>query len=332
MYPQFHPDTNENFVPPCDFLLTLADGTCLVLSSRDAAAAQTVAFLAEAAQLALAPAALTSDTQRLCAVSDGSALPEPTQPGAEVIVSLEVPAQRCPFRRRFDENGVLVIEPIVLTPFTEEQRLWMRLSRLSAAIGRETQSHGGVLLHSALAVRSPFPAVPGIGLEEEGAVLLAGRSGIGKSTVSRRLPPPWRSLCDDMALVVRRTTSAQDANQFWAHPWPTWSNFFGFEKCEDHRQWDVQRAVPLRGIFFLENGKEDCVCPIGPGEAACRLTLLAHDTTTYLMQGWPLEEIAAFNLQRFENLCVLVKTLPAFILNVKLHGKFWKKMDEVLCS
>ena len=50
------------------------------------------------------------------------------------------------------------------------------------------------------------------------------------------------------------------------------------------------------------------------------------------MQGWSLLDISAFNLQRFENLCVLVKTLPAYKLNVKLHGKFWLKMDEALFS
>ena len=320
---------------PIEYLLSLADGTRLVLSARDAAAAQAVAFLAEVARLSLAPAALPTGARRLCAVSDGSTLREPILPGADVMFNLEVPDQRRPFRRRFDENGVLVMEPIVLTPFTEEQRLWLRLSRLSATVGRETQSRGGVLLHSALAVRSPFPAIPGIVPErekEEGAVLLAGRSGIGKSTASTRLPLPWSSLCDDITLVVRRTAGAQEASLFWAHPWPTWSRFFGNEKRQDGCQWDVQRAVPLRAIFFLEQGKEDFVCPIGSGEALCRLTPLAHDTTTYLMKGWSQEEIADFNLQRFDNLCVLVKTLPAYKLNIKLHGKFWKKMDEVLCS
>jgi SynChlorMet cassette protein ScmC len=247
------------------------------------------------------------------------------------MINLEVPEQRRPFRRRVNENGALVLEPTELTPFTDEQRLWLRLSRLSAAIGGETQSHGGVLLHSAMALRSPFPALHRRGVEkEEGAVLLAGRSGIGKSTTSTRLPLPWRSLCDDMTLVLRRTTGAVEDSLYWAHPWPTWSRFFGGEKSESNCQWDVQYAVPLRAIFFLEQGKEDCVCPIGPGEAVCRLTPLARDTTTYLMRGWPLEKISAFNQERFENLCNIVKTLPAYKLNVKLHGKFWLKMDEVL--
>jgi hypothetical protein len=50
------------------------------------------------------------------------------------------------------------------------------------------------------------------------------------------------------------------------------------------------------------------------------------------MRGWSQEKIATFNLQRFENLRILVKRLPAFKLNVKLHGKFWQKMDEALFS
>jgi SynChlorMet cassette protein ScmC len=320
-------------LPTDEFILSLIDGTNLVLSARGTLAIQAVTFLADVAQLPHAPPILPLGTQRLCSISDGGTISTLNPPSAETIINLEVPEQRRPFRRRIDKDGALIMEPIELSPFTEQQRMWLRLSRLSAAIGRVTQSHGGVLLHSALAVRTPFPAMQGIVPEtEEGAVLLAGRSGIGKSTVSKRLPLPWHALCDDVALVARSPVGFLEAGQFWAHPWPTWSRFFGDEKHDDNYQWDVQRAIPLRAIFFLEQGNEDRVCPIGPGEAVCRLTPLAHDTTLYLMQGWSKENIISFNLQRFENLCVLVKALPAYKLNVKLHGKFWLKMDEVLFS
>jgi hypothetical protein len=184
-------------VPPDEFLLSLVDGSHLVLSAKDDVALQAVAFLAGAALLSPAPDLLPPGAHRLYAFNNDSITIAPDPPGAEEMINLEVPDQRCPFRRKFDENGTLVLEPITLTPFTPEQRLWLRLSRLSAAIGREVQSRGGVLLHSALAVRSPFPFMPGIIPEienTEGAVLLAARSGMGKSTVSRRLQMPGVSV------------------------------------------------------------------------------------------------------------------------------------------
>jgi serine kinase of HPr protein (carbohydrate metabolism regulator) len=58
----------------------------------------------------------------------------------------------------------------------------LQLVRLSAFLGKEAQAHGGVLLHGGLAVH-PGPSGPH-------GVLLAGPSGVGKSTASRRLPRP----------------------------------------------------------------------------------------------------------------------------------------------
>ena len=158
--------------------------------------------------------------------------------------------------------------------------------------------------------------------------LLAGRSGVGKSTASRRLPPPWRALADVMGLVVRAEDGA-----YWAHPWPTWSRFFG----EDERSegdgsdtWAVPRAVPLRAIFILEQGDKDRAEPLGPGHAVCLLAELAQQTSTHFLRGRPLDEIAAFNLQRFENLCALVRTVPAYQLHVSLEGAFWDVIAQTL--
>jgi SynChlorMet cassette protein ScmC len=158
-------------------------------------------------------------------------------------------------------------------------------------------------------------------------ILLAGRSGVGKSTASMRLPPPWRALADDMALVVR-DEAPHAGGVYWVHPWPTWSWFFG---REDRRPgggtWDVQQAVPLRTIFVLEQGEEDRAEPIGPGRAVALLAELARQTST---RGMSLDEIAAFNLQRFENLCALVRAVPAYLLHVSLDGAFWEEIARAL--
>jgi SynChlorMet cassette protein ScmC len=177
-----------------------------------------------------------------------------------------------------------------------------------------------MLLHSGLA-QAPH-------LQCEVGILLAGRSGVGKSTASTRLPPPWHALADDVTLVVR-----DGGGVYWAHPWPTWSWFFS---KEDYRPgggvWDVQQAVPLRALFVLEQGKEDLVGPMGPGHAVALLTELARQTSRHFLRDMPLDEIAAFNLQRFENLCALARAVPAYLLHVSLDGPFWTEIERVMCE
>jgi SynChlorMet cassette protein ScmC len=148
---------------------------------------------------------------------------------------------------------------------------------------------------------------------------------VGKSTASRRLPHPWRALADDMTLLVRDGGGA-----YLAHPWPTWSWFFG---KEDHRSggvWDVQQATPLRAIFVLEQGDEDRAEPMGPGHAVALLAELARQASRHVLRGMPLDEIGAFNLQQFENLCALVRAVPAFSLHMRLDGAFWKEIESVI--
>ncbi len=172
--------------------------------------------------------------------------------------------------------------------------------------------------------RASLPDFGG-GLRGGQGILLAGPSGVGKTTASLRLPQPWRSLADDVTLVVR-----DGDGTYLAHPWPTWSRLIGEEAWEEGYSWDVQQAVPLRAIFFLGQGDEDRVEPLRAGHAVCALTELAQQTSQYFLMGMELEEIAAFHLQRFENLCALVQALPAYLLLVSLHGAFWQEMERVI--
>jgi SynChlorMet cassette protein ScmC len=241
---------------------------------------------------------------------------------SDAICLLEPPDAQRQRRRRIDRNGVLTP---VFEPLTEEQWLWVQLVRLSACIARETHPRGGVLLHSGLAVCPHPQLLPRLAGEGEGGkgVLLAGRSGVGKSTASARLPLPWRALADDVTLVVR-----DGSGTYWAHPWPTWSRFFGEEAGDGSDAWDVQRAVELQAIFVLEQGEEASAEPLGPGHAVCLLAELAQQTSTHLLRGWPIEEIAAFNLQRFENLCALAQAVPAYLLRVSLVGLSGKRSSR----
>ncbi|MCG6537340.1 MAG: SynChlorMet cassette protein ScmC [Syntrophales bacterium LBB04] len=264
-------------------------------------------FLARVAGLTSAPPGWDM-VRRLLVVTDlASTDSSPYVREADVVCSLEPAETLQRFYRRRGRTGQL----------TEEQRLWRKLTRLSSCIARETQPNGGALLHSGLALTPP---------EWSGsAILVAGRSGVGKSTTIRRLPPPWRALSDDTALVVRDQTGA-----YRAHPWPTWSRFFGPEKGDGGDTWDVQQSVPLKAVFVLEQGEADRIEPLGPGKAVALLAELARQTSTHFLHGMPLQEISAFNRRGFENLCALVQAVPAYLLHVSLEGAFWEEIARTI--
>lgn len=181
-------------------------------------------------------------------------------------------------------------------------------------IHRDVLARDGLFLHGALAERNGY------------GVILAGPSGVGKTTASIRLPSPWRSLSDDMTLVVR-----DEQGRYWGHPWPTWSFFW--ESNNSGRKWDVSYAVPLKGLFFLAQASKDRAERIGAGQAACMLLETAQQATSGRLDDKSINgELKAMNLQLFKNACIMAKSMKSFILNVSLNGQFWKEMDLALNS
>lgn len=206
-----------------------------------------------------------------------------------------------------DKDGVVVC---VLSPSENWGSPHVNLVRLSLVFAREAQTRGGVLIHGALAERD------GMG------VILAAPGGTGKSTASNRLPAPWRSLCDDTTLVV------QDAQgSYWAHPWPTWSRF---QDEGPGGTWDVQHAVPLKGIFILSQAVEDRVERVGPGRAVSLLVECVRQASMFMPMGLFKEEVNAMYLERFDNLCALVRVVPAHVLHISLTGAFWQDIEQIL--
>ena len=182
--------------------------------------------------------------------------------------------------------------------------------QLSLVIARDVQARGGVLIHGALAERD------GIG------VILAAPGGTGKTTASRRLPAPWRSLCDDTTLVVR-----DPRGNYRAHPWPTWSRFLD---GGPGGTWDVQSAVPVKGIFFLAQAVEDKVERVGPGQAVSLLMEVVRQVSTLMASGLCQEELRALHLERFNNLCALARVVPAHVLHISLSGAFWQQIEQAI--
>jgi SynChlorMet cassette protein ScmC len=168
----------------------------------------------------------------------------------------------------------------------------------------------GAAVHAALVER------------DGGGVLLAGRGGMGKSTCGRRIPPPWRTLSDDTALIVRDNLS-----HYEVHPLPTWSNFF---MGRPQKAWDVREHIILDGIFFLEQAKKDEALSIGAGEAAMRAYDAMFQAHIPFLRFIRAPYDAELKKQLFLNACEMAKAIPSFILRVDLHGRFWEELDKIL--
>jgi SynChlorMet cassette protein ScmC len=170
--------------------------------------------------------------------------------------------------------------------------------------------NGGLPLHAAL-------------VEHEGrAILLGGKSGVGKSTACRRLPPGWKALGDDLALAVR------DGGGGWhAHAFPTWSRLM---EGDLGASWPTGRAVPLAAVFFLAQAAEDKAVRCGGGASAVALDEAAR---AILRAVDAISDPVHCPLTRkhvFLNAASLASSLPCFELRLSLAGRFWETIDEAL--
>jgi SynChlorMet cassette protein ScmC len=207
-------------------------------------------------------------------------------------------------------SGVDASDAVVcyLSDPTNADLLAMAMERIADSVAQESLVRGGLLLHAALA-------------EYRGSgFVMAGPGGVGKSTASHRLPPPWRSICDDRTLVVR-----DQAGRWWAHPWPTWSRFF-FDGPGG--TWPVERAVPLRAIFFLLQSPADALEPLNYTQAAAlllesalNLTLAAASRVPTAIPPTPVGVRAAK---------ALASAMPAYRLKLTLEGRFWELIEPIL--
>jgi SynChlorMet cassette protein ScmC len=274
--------------------LVLADGSHWEIAAGDEEATSIVSQLGCAMQLHGTTGAIkSSDHGKLCRLI--------------VQIDAHTSVTDCYVPLASENDGVVAC---ILSPSDHWGGPHVNLVRLSLVFAREAQARGGVLIHGALAERD------GMG------VILTAPGGTGKTTASNRLPAPWRSLCDDTTLVVR-----DPRGNYWAHPWPTWSRFLD---GGPGGTWDVQNAVPLKGIFFLAQAVEDRMERVGPGHAVSMLVECVGQATMFMPIGLFKEEIRALHLERFNNLCALARVVPAHVLHVSLTGAFWQDIEQAL--
>ena len=183
-------------------------------------------------------------------------------------------------------------------------------SRIAQFVGINVEQRGGILMHGAL-------------LAKEGkGIILAGPSGAGKSTAGRRLRHPGRALSDDMVLVVKNK-----AGEYKAHPWPTWSRV---ERKDPRGNVDATRAVPLHGVFYIEQSFEDSAFPIDRKNAIGMLLGCAEIATGSMVRQAKRKETVSIMKRRFHNLFDLASSLPQHQLRISMTGPYWEKIEKIL--
>jgi SynChlorMet cassette protein ScmC len=195
------------------------------------------------------------------------------------------------------------IAPVVDRPGRAHQ---MRRALLPVYI--EALHSGGLPVHGALV------EIDGCG------VILAGRSGAGKSTACRRLPPPWRVLGDDLCLVMPDFSGG-----YRAHPLPTWSAFI-----ENGGVCQSVSSVPLRAVFFLGQSHEDQCLDLKKNTAAISMAGAAIEVFQSIDFGFPHGEEPAVKKDLYANASSMASKIPACLFRLSLTGRFWERIEEAL--
>ncbi|MFZ2088040.1 MAG: SynChlorMet cassette protein ScmC [Desulfobaccales bacterium] len=175
---------------------------------------------------------------------------------------------------------------------------------------RQSIKQGGLPCHAAL------------GEYQGQGVLLTAKSGTGKSTCYRRLPPTWQARCDDAALLVLGPDG-----RYLAHPFPTWSDYVLARAKKTYRS---QVPSPLAGIFFLEQASQDACLPMKPSEAVLETLTAAQVMMARFLWCCGPEEARSIRTALFANAIDLFRKVPAFRLRVSLTGRFWEQIEAAL--
>jgi len=156
-----------------------------------------------------------------------------------------------------------------------------------------------------------------------GAGIIITASGqTGKSTCYDRLPATWKPLADDTALAVRNSSG-----KYSVHPMPTWSDYLRGKKKST---FETNTAYPLKGLFFLEQAKNDEVKPVTAAISAGILHRLSREAWAAFLIRLRKDQKKLLDHSLFDACCSIANATPGYVLRATLRGKFWKEIENVL--
>ncbi|PWR71746.1 SynChlorMet cassette protein ScmC [Methanospirillum stamsii] len=196
-------------------------------------------------------------------------------------------------------------------PFDDIDKKMNKIASCAFGIASYFIPYGGFLIHGAL-------------IEKNGCgIVLSGPSGIGKSTASKRIPPPWCSLSDDATLILKH-----DNGSYHAHPWPTWSTFFN---NGTGGKWDTKKSVPLKGLFFLKQSDIDLVEKIQlHNKFIMVFECIQHMFKRCEHNFREPNNIREVYKKEIKNVGDFITSVPIYLLQNTLSGKFWESIELII--
>lgn len=178
------------------------------------------------------------------------------------------------------------------------------------------------LVHRQAVLRGGGPFHAAFGELDGRGVLISAAANTGKSTCYRRLPSPWKPLCDDQVLIA-----CTQKGEIRAHPFPTWSDCLWGNAT---RAWDCHYSIPVAAILFLEQADKDAVSTI-PVRTAC--AAMFRGAKQVWESHWSRVDDEERRRQSecvFQNAVAWTKFVPVYRLSATLHGRFWEEIEKIL--
>ena len=213
---------------------------------------------------------------------------------------------------RFEpENGVndITVRDIDETPEERRKSRWYNVRRIVFQ---------GLVPHM---LRRECHIVHGALLESpQGALLLCGPSGIGKSTTSLRLAALMTILADDCFCLYRRDGA------WYARPLPTWSSYlFGkarLVRCEARHEAKAAR------LLIIGRSAEK-VTKLPPGEAMLGVANSFTDMVKWHMNRYPEKLRSQLFAAAVDGASELARTLPAEAFQLTLDCDVRRLLPEI---
>jgi len=183
------------------------------------------------------------------------------------------------------------------------------MSVISRAITIRNEIDGGLLIHGVLAIYG------------NKAIIIAGDTGAGKTTTARRLQSKnWKNLSDDRTLIVR-----SDEGNYFAYPWPG-----GKAYKQPELRYDISKAYPVKGIFFVVKNKETMIKKILELKAVALLQQVADQAMGLPDPSVDPKGMGEMRKIRLRNIADIVQKIPLYELKINLTDSFSSDLEVLL--
>ena len=209
--------------------------------------------------------------------------------------------------RKIKNNEKIILESV--NPSTGNTDL-ENIALICDLIALRNETCGGFLVH-------------GIMLKyQEKAIILAGPSGIGKTTAACKMSDHWEICSDDLTLIVK---GSDNNNNYYAHPWPG-------SKAYRHNEirYNASCGVRLKNLFFIIHNTKVRIEKVNVIRALAMLKGVAEDAMALPDPSIDPKNVGVMIENRFHNLAEFVQKVPIYELHLNKTDLFGKEIEKLL--